>query len=587
MMTESNNPILITTTTVSAPGKILLAGGYLVLESPNVGIVLAVDKKFYSTVKVVDTNNNTTSTTNNSINTANNNEHAKVTSNNNNNNTTRIVVHSPQFGATWNYQAITTTSTTSKDTNVVAVQLTADPSNTSTNSFVEKTLRVSMTYLMSSFYNDNNNNAAAAAAFPPPTQLDITILADNDFYSVVPHLKARQWKATTENLQRLPKFLPCSSGGGGGGGESGTLQKTGLGSSAALVTSLVGALVLSFQKLQDRITLDTTTTTSSNMDPVTRRKIHNLAQVCHCHAQGKVGSGFDVSSASYGSHIYQRFPKCLLADLLAELDKQEVDTSLLSSSSSSSSSSLSPSNVQILQQLVDENPEQFQWPIVQRPLSWNTQLLQIMLADVSGGSESPSMARKVLHWKVTAEDKSCWTNLAHLNERVAKLCDDIVQSLEDCNANRIAEMTQALSQCKLDEATWTANKNNSTSIDESTHKTGKLVCDLRRTLTETRENLKRMGDLAQVPVEPDEQTNLANATMELPGVVASLVPGAGGYDAMVVVYVNTTQVRDHICHLWTNYKPLAVCPLAVQFAPYGDGLAIESETPEYYQPNTS
>ena len=65
------------TTTVSAPGKILLAGGYLVLEAPNVGVVLAVDKKFYSTVKT---------TTPSQI------AGAGV-----------ITVHSPQFGSTWKY----------------------------------------------------------------------------------------------------------------------------------------------------------------------------------------------------------------------------------------------------------------------------------------------------------------------------------------------------------------------------------------------------------------------------------------------------------------------------------------------------
>jgi hypothetical protein len=36
--------------TVSAPGKILVAGGYLVLERPNIGITLAATSRFYATV---------------------------------------------------------------------------------------------------------------------------------------------------------------------------------------------------------------------------------------------------------------------------------------------------------------------------------------------------------------------------------------------------------------------------------------------------------------------------------------------------------------------------------------------------------
>ena len=39
--------------TLSAPGKILMAGGYLVLESPNIGLVVAADKRFYTTVKAL------------------------------------------------------------------------------------------------------------------------------------------------------------------------------------------------------------------------------------------------------------------------------------------------------------------------------------------------------------------------------------------------------------------------------------------------------------------------------------------------------------------------------------------------------
>ena len=39
------------TTRVSACGKVLLVGGYVVLESPNPGLVVALDKRFYATVE--------------------------------------------------------------------------------------------------------------------------------------------------------------------------------------------------------------------------------------------------------------------------------------------------------------------------------------------------------------------------------------------------------------------------------------------------------------------------------------------------------------------------------------------------------
>lgn len=77
------------------------------------------------------------------------------------------------------------------------------------------------------------------------------------------------------------------------------MHKTGLGSSAALITSLVSALLLHFSAIP----------ASSFSDDKSdgRRLAHNLAQYVHCLAQGKVGSGFDVSAAVFGSHLYTRF----------------------------------------------------------------------------------------------------------------------------------------------------------------------------------------------------------------------------------------------------------------------------------------
>jgi phosphomevalonate kinase len=499
------DPAKTKTTTVSAPGKILLAGGYVVLESGNVGVVLAVDKRFYSTVTLKEGGDAEPDA-----------KKAKVESE-----SKIVTVNSPQFGATWKFQVKTRMDSTQ--------ELVADPSNKTKNIFVEKTLRITLAYLCPEKKLES---------------LDITILADNDFYSVMPHLQAREWDATPKNLERLPRFLPCQL-------SSGSLQKTGLGSSAALVTSLVGAIVLAMSY-------------ATEMDETTRKRVHNLAQICHCHAQGKVGSGFDVSSASYGSHVYQRFPKILLSGLLQKLDGVEGAT-------------LPKDVVETLRNLVEEPSEEFKWAGgVQKALSWNTDLLQIMLADVSGGSESPSMARKILNWKVSSEDISCWTNLLKLNQQVVDISDQIVEALKGSGRSVIKDMTNTFSGRKFD-GSWESTNGD----DDATNTVGKLLCEMRATLLETRKNLKQMGELAEVPVEPDEQSKLADATMDLPGVVASLVPGAGGYDALVVVYVNTPDVRDKVCELWRSYKELTVCPLAVQYEGYGYGVQYEAENPKY------
>ena len=42
---------LIFSRVASAPGKVLMAGGYLVLERPNAGIVLSTNARFYAILK--------------------------------------------------------------------------------------------------------------------------------------------------------------------------------------------------------------------------------------------------------------------------------------------------------------------------------------------------------------------------------------------------------------------------------------------------------------------------------------------------------------------------------------------------------
>ena len=64
-------------------------------------------------------------------------------------------------------------------------------------------------------------------------------------------------------------------------------HKTGLGSSAALVTALTAALLSHYLPTE---LFDIQTGEGKD-------QLHRLAQAAHCAAQGKVGSGFDVASA--------------------------------------------------------------------------------------------------------------------------------------------------------------------------------------------------------------------------------------------------------------------------------------------------
>lgn len=101
------------------------------------------------------------------------------------------------------------------------------------------------------------------------------------------------------SLAEIPPFNPT-------GVALADVAKTGLGSSAALITSLVTALLVQ----TGLIAPDQLASASS------RHLTHNVAQFVHCLAQGKVGSGFDVSAAVFGSQLYTRFSPAVLQPLM-------------------------------------------------------------------------------------------------------------------------------------------------------------------------------------------------------------------------------------------------------------------------------
>jgi phosphomevalonate kinase len=532
---EAQTTTTTTTTTASAPGKILLAGGYLVLESPNVGLVIAVDKRFYTTVEFTSGGNmddmgTASSKADNDI--------GNAAPSDTFSDTLSITVKSPQFRQEWKYLYQKNLFT-----------LVADESfNTSTNAFVEKTLRISLLYLLSrtSIHTDTDNNDKKNNTILRATALLVTIRADNDFYSLVPHLEERQLDRSLTSVQKLPPFLPATADA------DGKILKTGLGSSAALVTSLVAALCHAGSSHTNRYTGDDDDDTNDDTNVI----IHNLAQICHCHAQGKVGSGFDVSSACHGSHVYQRFPASILANLLTLLDEN--------GDSDGGDSSLSA-----VQNLLLSTVESRTWTGgIAEPLQLPG-VLQVMLADVSGGSESPSMARTVLAWKKEQQQSTAaaaaaavphWDDLVEINRSIVQL----LQQIRDVSVSE--EDTQMLTKSTAD--SWGADTSNGSSV-------GRLLFQLHHAFQDSRRHLKAMGDAASVPIEPDQQTSLADATLALPGVVACLVPGAGGYDALACVYINDDAVRQRIGKLWAEWQPVKVCPLSIQGANYGEGIRVE------------
>lgn len=277
-------------------------------------------------------------------------------------------------------------------------------------------------------------------------------------------------------------------------------HKTGLGSSAALVTSLTASLLTHYLPSE----------VFDVQSPAGKKILHNLAQAAHCAAQGKIGSGFDVAAAVYGSSLYRRFSP----ETLGSVPEPGA-----------------PGFGDKLVEVVGSD-----WDVeVQKEGLAIPDGIGLRMADVDCGSESVGMAKKVLSWKAADPDRAVplWTDLQRRNETLA-------QSLRD----------------------------------------GK-VDELPAKLNSVRELIREMGQLSDVPIEPESQTELLDAASGVDGVYGGVVPGAGGYDAVVLVMKNdeaTLKRVEEFLAGWSKEKQTNVKLLPVE----GEMEGIRKETLDLY-----
>ncbi|HLC37099.1 MAG TPA: hypothetical protein VJK05_05860 [archaeon] len=126
-------------------------------------------------------------------------------------------------------------------------------------------------------------------------------------------------ESVLEYLKKKKHKTPEGSGGDPAKGfdldtfsdkEFGVEVKAGLGSSAAVVSAVTGALMVFF-----------------GFDLIKDLKIiHKLAQFSHSTAQGKIGSGFDVAASCLGASSYIRYsPEFVLKEKFPECIDQKWD----------------------------------------------------------------------------------------------------------------------------------------------------------------------------------------------------------------------------------------------------------------------
>ncbi|KAG6975811.1 hypothetical protein JG688_00001992 [Phytophthora aleatoria] len=435
-------------TCVSAPGKVLLVGGYVVLDEQYPGLVLSSTARFYSQVEAkilgdVD---------------------ATFAFSSGWGQLFPLVVESKQFD-----QLIDGWIEENGDGRF-RFQLRE---NSHRNSYIEETVLCAVNGIAGLLAFKSNDTFQQLKAMK--TGVQVTLRGDNDFYSQVQRLQDAKLPLRRANLKALEAFLPPTMEERDG---KQVALKTGMGSSAALVTSLVAALVAFFVP-------------AMNFDEVQQdlEVVHNLAQLSHCYVQRKIGSGFDVSAACFGSQRYTRFPASILNAFTSEdaMISEEIAHCITNCALWNTSSRVKP---------------------VRLPSSFH-----LLMGDVSSGSATVSMVRQVLKWQKEQpeEAKRVMDEIHYHNLEVERGFAEICEL--EASHNTFIDWEAMAAQGREQ---WSAVG----------ARTGAILLRLSEAFSRFRDLMREMGTSAGVPIEPPEQTAILDATLAIPGVLLAGVPGA-------------------------------------------------------------
>ncbi|XP_031391709.1 phosphomevalonate kinase, peroxisomal [Punica granatum] len=470
----------------SAPGKVLITGGYLVLDRPNAGLVLSTNARFYAIVKPL---------------------YDEIKPDSWAWSWTDVKLTSPQLSRESMYK-------------LSLKQLTLQPisSSESRNPFVEQAVQYAVAAAHAKF-NENKKDALHKLLLQG---LDITILGCNDFYSYRNHIEAKGLPLTPDTLAALPPFASITFNAEESNGENckPEVAKTGLGSSAAMTAAVVAAL-LHYLGVVDLSSLQSL----GNKESVDLDTVHMIAQTAHCIAQGKVGSGFDVSSAVYGSQRYVRFSPHVISSAQVAIEGMPLQDII----------------VDILNGKWDHEITQFSLP----------PLMTLLLGEPgTGGSSTPSMVGAVKKWQKLNPQNSLetWKKLSEANSilekqfnLLSKLAEeqwDVYKHVIDSCSRLKAEKWLELAKEPKDEAVV------------------KALSGARRAMLSIRHYMWLMGEAAGVPIEPETQTRLLDATMGMEGVLLAGVPGAGGFDAVFAVTLGES--KHNLTKAWSSLNVLAL-----------------------------
>ncbi|GAV46674.1 hypothetical protein ZYGR_0A02670 [Zygosaccharomyces rouxii] len=403
----------------SAPGKALLAGGYLVLDPSYRSYVVALSARMHAVVKTSDLEQNA---------------HFE------------LKISSSQFNNDyWTY-----TLGAKDGYNILETDGKKNP-------FIEMVL-----FNLFNYFKPQQGK-----------KILIEIFSDDGYHSQSNSVrKGNAYKEFSYHANSITK-----------------VPKTGLGSSAGLVTVLTTVLVSVFKSELD---------VQNNKD---LQLIHGLAQVAHCQAQGKIGSGFDVAAATFGSIVYRRFAPELISGLPEHSD---VNYSIK------------------LRSLIDDTDWKISNTRVRLPDG-----LRLVMGDVNNGSETTKLVSKVKAWYTSNPSKGLevYQNINSNNEKVMAALTEM-DALNQKTPTAYSKLIEALD-----------------AQDEALINQSPELVKIRNAVNEIRNNFRQVTKESGADIEPPVQTALLDSCSKLKGVLTGVVPGAGGYDAIALIATEQSNLQ--------------------------------------------
>ncbi|CDW80405.1 phosphomevalonate kinase [Stylonychia lemnae] len=430
---------IVKTISASTCSKVLVTGAYLILDPKYEGIVLATDARFHCKI---------------------NQSMAEVDKD------FKFIINSPQFNKVIRVQV-------QKGENDQE-QFDIKPDD----QFIGKCMYFLLQLIKLREIEINDN------------QYEITLIGDNSFYS------QRDKFIDDFNYNSLSKQILCDN-------PVDPHKKTGLGSSAALITSFLASTLQLFQIIDIQSTKDHDL-----------KLLHIYSQILNAFVQEKVGSGFDIACSIYGSQIYRRFTNVkdlndIVQKLMSNYQKGIICQDLE------------------LNQLIQTFENNFDY---EHKVFTLNPLLDLCLIDVDSGSDTKVMVRQVLDWaKRQQQDPS------------DQFSNELFQAL---NHNY-----QTLAENLMIENLTIQNK-----------------LDIKNKCFEIRSLIQQISKETEVAIEPSEQTKMLDQILSsLDQVYYSAVPGAGGDDAIFILgeRENLHQlIQQEFCDTYQD-KKISVLPVKV------------------------